>query len=61
MTPDQGKFHDIQVLKMTNNDGVRIEYAAPLNCFSLPLEDCNTRNILLPHRTLKELWATSEF
>ena len=27
----------------------------------VPLEDCDIRNIPLPHGTLKELWAISEF
>ena len=61
MTPDQRKLHAIKVLKITNNDLVRIKYAAPSTCLSVPLEDCNTRNIPLPHGTLKELWETSEF
>ena len=60
-TPDQRKFHAIKVLKITNNDLVRIKYAAGSSCLSVPLEDSNTRNILLPHKTLKELWETFEF
>ena len=55
MTPDQRKFHAIKVLKITNDDLLRIKYAAPSTWLSLPMEDCNTRNILLPHGTLKEL------
>ena len=61
MTLDQRKFHAIKVLKITNNDVVRTKYAAPPTCLSVPLEDCNTRNIPLPQKTSKELWATSEF
>ena len=61
MTPDQQKFHGIKVLKITNYDVVRTKYAAPPTCLFVPLEDCNTRNIPLPHGTLKELWVTSEF
>ena len=61
MTPDQRKFHAIKVLKMTNNDAVGIKNAAPSTCLSVPLEDCDIRNIPLPDGALKELWATSEF
>ena len=35
--------------------------AAPSTWLSVPLEDCDIRNIPLPHETLKELWGTSEF
>ena len=55
ITPGQRKFHAIKVFKMTNNDVVRIKCAAPSTCLSVPLEDCNNRNIALPHGTLKEL------
>ena len=61
MTPEQRKFHAIKVLKMTNNDAVGIKNAAPSTCLSVPLENRDIRNILLPHGALKELWATSEF
>ena len=61
MIPDQRKFHAIKVLKMTNNDAVGIKNAAPSTCLSVPLEDCDIRNIPLPDGALKELWATSDF
>ena len=41
MTPDQRQFRVIKVLKITNNGVVRIKYAVPSTCFSVPLEDCN--------------------
>ena len=40
---------------------MRNKYVAPSTCWSAPLEDCITRNIPLPHKTLKELWETSKF
>ena len=46
MTPDQRKFHAIKILKMTN-DVVGIKNTAPSTCLSVPLEDCDIRNI--PH------------
>ena len=46
---------------MTNNDVVGIKNAKTSTCSSLPLEDCDIRNIPLPHGTLKELWVTCEF
>ena len=46
---------------MTNNDVVGIKNAKTSTCSSVPLEDCDIRNIPLPHGTLKELWVTCEF
>ena len=60
MTPSSWKFDDIIVLKMANGI-MENKNLTPWICFSVSLEDCSIRNMPLPHVTLKELWAPSEF